>query len=36
MTGCSHPGIVNIVKETKEIFPELKYTWQSEVSIILP
>jgi 7,8-dihydropterin-6-yl-methyl-4-(beta-D-ribofuranosyl)aminobenzene 5'-phosphate synthase len=24
MTGCSHPGIVNIVKKTKEIFPELK------------
>jgi len=24
MTGCGHPGIVNIVKKTKEMFPEQK------------
>jgi len=24
MTGCSHPGIMNIVKKTKEMFPKLK------------
>jgi len=24
MTGCAHPGIINIVKKTKEMFPKLK------------
>lgn len=24
MTGCGHPGIINIVKKTKEMFPKLK------------